>query len=136
MRRLRKWRSATYVAFVALVLEIFFGAIHAAALAATALGTPAGSNSFIGQICTPDGLKTITLGGEGQGSPNKSGSRGAASDYCPVCHASATSPLALPSGVAVLPPLSLVMADGWPRQDVFAGPTSWQNALIRAPPLL
>lgn len=88
MRRLGRARLASLVGLYALVLEIFFGAVHAAALAATVTGAPRNPNSLIFQICTANGLVSAK---SAEGGKRNVPARNAASDFCPVCNSAAIS---------------------------------------------
>lgn len=137
MRRIGALRAATFVALYALVLEIFFGAMHAAALAASAFGPPRNPQSFLFQICTPSGLvsvKPTELSGK-DGRERTPVSRKAASDFCPVCGSTAVSPFTFAPPVSVPPaPQSL---SGVLVPPLVAGRslTAWRSVHIRAPPL-
>ena len=98
MQRLREGGVFTVVALYALVLEIFFGAMHAAALAAAAAGPARNPDSFIFAICTPQGLRTPSadeLRQSNTGNSTGQPVRKAASDFCPVCGSAAASPFSM-----------------------------------------
>jgi len=88
MRWLGQARLASLAGLYAFVLEIFFGAVHAAALAATATGAPRNPNSLIFQICTVNGLVSTQ---DAEGGKRTVPARNAASDFCPVCSSAAVS---------------------------------------------
>ncbi len=137
MHRLKGQRVAAFVALYALVLEIFFGAMHAAALAASAFGPPRNPQSFIFQICTPGGLISVRLV-EPNGKADREttpGSRKAASDFCPVCGSTAVSPFTF-APPATVPPASQSLAGVLvPHQLTGRSLTAWRSVHIRAPPL-
>ncbi len=133
MHRLRQARLASLLGLYALVLEIFFGAVHAAALAATADGIPRNPNSLIFQICTVNGLVSAKVSGSGkQNVP----SRNAASDFCPVCNSAAVSffAFATPPGLPPASPALLwrVSPDNQDRPVL----RYFRLSRIRAPPVV
>ena len=133
MQRLRKRRGAAMVALYALVLEIIFGAIHAAALAAAAFGPPASPSSFIFQICTPQGVTSIRAI-DGRGNESAPASRKSASDFCPVCGSAAVSPFAFASPVTVPPAPRAGSLTEVPEDAQGRSLTAWRLRKIRAPP--
>ncbi len=137
MHRLKGQRIAAFVALYALVLEIFFGAMHAAALAASAFGPPRNPQSFIFQICTPGGLvsvKPAELEGKA-GREATPASRKAASDFCPVCGSTAVSPFTFAPPVTVPPAPRSLSGVLVPHQVSGRSLTAWRSVHIRAPPL-
>ena len=135
LQRIRTRRSASFVALYALLIEIFIGAMHSAALAASAFGPPADPDSFLFQICTPGGITSIQVtDSEKSDKPAAPTSRGSASDFCPVCGSTAGSlftyvpPVTVPP---VAPSLSEIIQ---PEDRQVRSLTAWRTRRIRAPP--
>ncbi len=134
MRRLRRARAPAFVALYALLIEIFFGAMHAAALAASAFGPPADPDSFLFQICTPSGLTSIRVTDEKGERPAPSSSRGQASDFCPVCGSTAVSLFTFALPASVPPVAHAVFSQLLPQDRTHRSLTAWRGVRIRAPP--
>jgi len=133
MQRLRAARVPAYVALYALLIEIFFGALHAAALAASAFGPPADPDSFVFQICTPSGLSSVRVprNGSGKSAPSHGQSSG---NFCPVCGSAAVSLFTLASPVSVPPVAHAVFSQLLPQDRTHRSLTAWWGVRIRAPP--
>ncbi len=135
LQRMRRKRGAAFVALYALVLEIFFGAMHAAALAASAFGPPANPQSFLFQICTPGGITSIRVAdGEKGDKPAAPASRGSASDFCPVCGSTAVSLFTYAPPVTVPPVAPSLSEIIQPEDQQVRSLTAWRTRRIRAPP--
>ena len=132
-----KRRGAAFIALYALLLEIFFGAMHAAALAASAFGPPTDPSSFIFQICTPDGIAEMPADVRSRddgSSPRQQSPRQSASDFCPVCGAAATSPFTAATPVTV-PPGHRPVDDFTVETRQARSLTAWRANRARAPPV-
>ncbi len=141
MNRLARNRLSAWIALVAMVAQVFFGAAHAAAMAAVAAGplvlTRTDTLSFdLLQICSANGLIRINrVTPDGHRSPaGPPQQQDTAKDQCPVCGSASTSPF---TGVAtvhvpVLPFLPEVFSLA-PGKWLTAIRTGRQH-LIRAPP--
>ncbi len=135
LQRMRRRRGAAFVALYALVLEIFFGAMHAAALAASAFGPPANPQSFLFQICTPGGITSIRVtNSERSDKPAAPTSRGSASDFCPVCGSTAVSLFTYVPPVTVPPVAPSLSETIQPEDRQVRSLTAWRTRRIRAPP--
>jgi hypothetical protein len=140
MNRLARTRLPAWLARVAMTALVFFGAAHAAAMAAVAAGplvlTRADTLSFdLLQICSANGLIQINrTAPDGRQPPVNPQQQDTAKDQCPVCGSASTSPF---TGVATvhvpvlpfLPEAFSLAPDKW----LTATRTNRQN-LIRAPP--
>ncbi len=132
-----KRRGAAFIALYALLLEIFFGAMHAAALAASAFGPPTDPSSFIFQICTPDGIAEMPADVRSRddgSSPRQQSPRQSASDFCPVCGAAATSPFTAATPVTVPPWQAALSLVSMPGSRQARSLTAWRANRARAPP--
>ena len=141
MNCLARNRLSAWLALVAMAAQVFFGAAHAAAMAAVAAGplvlTRADTLSFdLLQICSANGLIQINraapVGGQPPATPQQQ--QDTAKDQCPVCGSASTSSF---TGVATfhvpaLPSLPEVFSLA-PGKWLTAARISRQN-LIRAPP--
>lgn len=134
LQRMRTRRGAAFIALYALLIEIFFGAMHTAALAASAFGPPANPDSFLFQICTPGGVTSIRVTDEKSEKPAQQSSRGSASDFCPVCGSTAVSLFTYAPPAAVPPAPRAVFShfrmESWSGRSL----TAWRSPRIRAPP--
>ncbi len=133
LQGLRRRRFAAFVGIYALVLEFLFGSIHAAALAASALGASADPDSFVFQICTPAGLTSVRMKDAGA-SENAPASRNAAADYCPVCASAAVSLFTWAAPATVPPAPRAVFSHLTPEERAGRSLTAWRSVRIRAPP--
>ncbi len=136
--RLGHARWPAVIGLYALLLELFFGAMHAAALAASAFGPPRNPDSFLFMICTPNGLVSVQRGdlerADAHGSPTAPTSRKSASDFCPVCGSSAVSPFTFAAPASV-PPAPQILTDKLhPDAGTVRSLTAWWSVRIRAPP--
>jgi hypothetical protein len=134
LQGLRTRRVASFVALYALLIEIFIGAMHSAALAASAFGPPVNPDSFLFQICTPSGITSIRVAGDESGTPAQKGSRGSASDFCPVCGSTAVSLFTYAPPAAVPPAPQAVFSRIKPEDRSGRSLTAWRSRRIRAPP--
>lgn len=131
MNRIGRTRLAAVMGLYALLLELFFGAVHAAALATTAFGPPRDPGSFIFRICTPAGLASLSPAGADAQAPD---SRKAASDFCPVCGTATVSPFTFaPQTILPAPRLACLRMTGLRRMALHK-PAPHGARRIRSPP--
>ena len=131
MIRIGRTRLAAVVGLYALVLELFFGSVHAAALAATAFGPPRDAGSFIFRICTPAGLVSLSPTGPDAKAP---ASRNAASDFCPVCGTATVSPFTIATPAALPVPRLILVGRAGPWRVTPHKPATHGTRRIRSPP--
>ena len=128
LQKLGRRRGAAIIALYALVVEIVFGSIHAAALAAAAFGPASNLDSLVFQICTPQGITTRAPDSKAPSNSNSD------SSFCPVCNSAAVSffthsnPLAVPAVVQAS--LLVKFSEIVPCRYL----TAWRGHKIRAPP--
>jgi len=136
MCKIARSRAAAWLSICAMVLQVLFGAAHAASMAATAFGAvsldqaPSGSFGLL-QICTANGLIEIRPGGE-NGQPRQENT---VKDLCPVCGSASVSPAIAALGADVpAVPFTPVVIPLIPEQCAVITQPSRQH-LIRGPPI-
>ncbi|WP_247877416.1 DUF2946 family protein [Azospirillum brasilense] len=137
--RERLRRIGLLAGLLAFVVQMMVWTVTMPAMALDAAGVGAGAASAGVEtitICTANGVKTITLGPNGEPVADQDGgATGAAAGHCPLCPTMAgTAPPPLPP-MAALPALRLAMADAraLPGGVIAAG---WflSSLQARAPP--
>ncbi len=131
-------RVTPWMALLAMMLHVLFGAAHSAAMAAASMGplvlagAPTASFGLL-QICTANGL--IELRTE-EGRDGHSGQHGSkATDRCSVCGSASVAPAIGAAAVTLLPVAFVPEAFPLPPQYNVASSASERRTSIRAPPV-
>ena len=129
-------RFGAWLAILAMVSQVMFGAAHAAALAASAFGplvisqTPEASFGLL-EICTANGLIRIVPNGPSEG---KTSRKNTAEDRCHVCASAGASPF-IDAPAVVLDALGFIAVAISPLQQTRSHILRLSRAHpIRAPP--
>ena len=130
MRRFLRGKWAVVTAFYALVMQVFFSAVHTAALGAAVFAASAGAQSWVFQICTPAGLVTRQEGGD----VGKAAGPSVADGYCPVCASAAAMPFAASAAPQLPVPEPVVIPTILPTHERAIARTLVERPSIRAPP--
>jgi len=129
-------RSGAWLAILAMISQVMFGAAHAAALAAAAFGpltisqTPDASFGLL-QICTANGLIRIVPSGPLKG---KTSQQKSAEDRCHVCASAGASPFIDAPAVVLDASAFTAVVDSPPQQSCAHVLNLSRAHPIRAPP--